>query len=145
MRALSDTSAVIHDKDVVGIHEGGRTLGDHDDGHVTAMRLQCRAQCKVGRIVERTHAVIKNEDGRFSGECTRDGEPLLLTSGEVASALYEVGIHAVLELADKFRCLRDLHGFLHLPIVRTSQTTDGDDFSDIFICGVHTISSLGRW
>ena len=65
----------------------GGTLADDEHGQCPGQRRQCLAQGGVGGVVQRTGAVIQNQNVRLAHQRTGDGEPLLLSAGKVASAL----------------------------------------------------------
>ena len=59
------------------------------------------ADFRVRRGINRARAIVKNQDLRLFQQCPRNTEPLLLTAGNIASALLDISIVAVRQLPDE--------------------------------------------
>ena len=72
---------------LLGVHDGGNTLGNNQYRRVFGISLQRLAQLGIGLKIERGEGVVKDIDRRLFDQRTCDGQSLPLSARNVGSAL----------------------------------------------------------
>lgn len=68
---------------MVGVHDGRKAVGDHDDGASPCQRIESYLYlCLIVRI-GKGGGLVQNQHRRIFQHGTGDGQPLCLTAGEV--------------------------------------------------------------
>ena len=93
--------SVIHDDDLIRIHDRSDALGDDQLGHVLDGG-QLPADLGFRRRIDGAGGIIENQNLRFFQKRTGDAETLLLAAGEIDTALLQPGIQSVWKMGDKF-------------------------------------------
>mmetsp|Transcript_26216 Transcript_26216/g.53433 ORF Transcript_26216/g.53433 Transcript_26216/m.53433 type:complete len:214 (-) Transcript_26216:526-1167(-) len=104
MLALLDDLAMSEDKNVVGIANGGQTMGDDDCRPPHHERVQRVLHKLLACRIEGGGRLVEEKDARVSDQCARDCHALLLPSAQLASLVATQAGHSVRALAD------ELHG-----------------------------------
>ena len=76
MACTGNDGTVLHDRDAVGVLDGGNSLGNDDPGDPGIIPVQRIIQFCFGDQVQCTGRVIQNEDLSLFQERTRDGDTL---------------------------------------------------------------------
>lgn len=97
---LNDALAV-DDDDLVGIPDGGETVGDGDGGAVSGELLQAFLDVAFTFIVQGAGGLIQDQDRRIFKEYPGNGDPLLLAAGKPCAPLAHKGVVAVRKLHDE--------------------------------------------
>ncbi len=95
MLADADHLAVVQNDDLVRVHNGADALRDDHSCGVGKLLRDAGSDGLVGLVVECREGVVKNQDLGLGGDRSRDTQTLLLTAGEVGTALRDLGIIAV--------------------------------------------------
>ena len=88
-------------------------LRHNDDCGMFHLGGQCLPEQGIGFVIQSGKAVVKQEDLRVLGDGPGNGKPLLLSAGDIASALGNGTVVGVLLLFDKILCLSNVGGFFH--------------------------------
>ena len=80
--------SVIHDDDLIRIHDRSDALGDDQLGHVLDGG-QLPADLGFRRRIDGAGGIIENQNLRFFQKRTGDAETLLLAAGEIDTALLQ--------------------------------------------------------
>ena len=91
MRAHAVNAAVIQHHDAVGIHHACDTLGDDDHRRVGNLG-DMLADLGVGRHIDRTGRVVKNEHARMFEQRTRNAQALLLAARNTGATLAQLAV-----------------------------------------------------
>lgn len=83
---LNDALAV-DDDDLVGIPDGGETVGDGDGGAVSGELLQAFLDVAFTFIVQGAGGLIQDQDRRIFKEYPGNGDPLLLSARKPCAPL----------------------------------------------------------
>ena len=105
---------VIQDDDPVGIPHRADPLRDQEGGGMRQHRMERLPDPAFGGGINRTGAVVEDQDGRFFEHGPRDAEPLFLSARHVDTALLNPGVVPIRKTADEFVCLRRLRRGDHL-------------------------------
>ena len=108
MLADTDHLTVIQYDDLVSVHNGTDALCDDDASGIGELLCDTASDSLVGLIVERRERVVEDQDLRLGRDRSRDTESLLLTAGEVRTALSDRRLVLVSLLHDKAVSVRDL-------------------------------------
>ena len=108
MGSFSHKFSIIQNQDLVCIFYGCRTLGYQEYGCFFRIFFDGSAQCRIRCEVQCGCTVIKDQDIRLADQCSRDGQTLSLSTGEVSSAGFHFFIQTFLFFLHHFFCLRDL-------------------------------------
>ena len=81
MRAVLDDFALIHDDEAVQMGNGGKAVGNGDDGFALHQLLQAFLNQLFGFGVERARGLVKNKNRRILQDGPRDGDHAVETVG----------------------------------------------------------------
>ena len=99
---------IVHDDNLVGMHNGGCSLG-HDKYGSDALHLtDGLTQSCIGGKVQGGGAVIQNQNFRVAHQCSCNGHTLSLTTGEVFTSLGDFKVQTALFLVYKLSGLGSL-------------------------------------
>jgi hypothetical protein len=87
VRAALDDAAVVHDQDLVGVHDGGETVRDDQRGVAAGDAVQLGLDRFLRFRVERRGRLVEDQDARVLQDRARDRDALLLAAGELEAAL----------------------------------------------------------
>ena len=90
-------AAAVHDEDAVGVLDGGDALRDDDLRGLRDEVAEALTNQGVGLRVDRGGGVVEDEHLRLLQHRTGDAETLLLTTGDVGTALGDEGVVLVRE------------------------------------------------
>ena len=107
-------AAALHDEDTVGVLDGGHTLRDDDLRGLRDEVAEALTDQGVGLRVDRGGGVVEDQHLRLLQDRTGDAETLLLTTGDVGTALGDEGVVLVREGLDE--------------LVRLGELTCGDQY-----------------
>ena len=108
MSTLAGDHTAVHDYDHVAFLYGSNSLCNDDLGGLRDIFHKTFSDECIRSGIDRRCRVIENEDLRFLKESSGDAESLLLTTGNVGTALLDVCVVSVRELRYEFVCLGDL-------------------------------------
>ena len=117
MRAYRADASVVHDHDLVGVHDRAHALRDHDLGRGGQVLGKAALDLGVGLGVDGARGVIEYEHARLGHECAGDAQALLLPARDVGAALLDHGLVTVRQLVDKLVRAGELAGAHQLCIV----------------------------
>ena len=95
-----DDASVVEDDDLVGVHDRGEPVGDHDRRAAGEGLGQGLLDERLGFGVEVAGGLGEDDDVGGLEQQSGDDEPLLLAAGEAVAALSDDGVVALGELAD---------------------------------------------
>ena len=101
-------AAALHDEDAVGVLDGGHTLRDDDLRGLRDEVAEALTNQGVGLRVDRGGGVVEDQNLRLLQDRTGDAETLLLTTGDVGTALGDEGVVLVREGLDELVRLGEL-------------------------------------
>ena len=113
MSADSDSLPVIENDDFIGVFYGIRALGNDNAGDVVHLAERF-SELRVRGIVERGGAVIEDDDFRASRNRSCNRKALLLTAGEILSALKNFRVKTAVKIVGKLLRLRDFKRTVNL-------------------------------
>jgi hypothetical protein len=97
MIPLFDDPALAHHDNVVGISDGGESVGDHNGGDgskVLTDLINGALDLFLVLLVQCTSSFIKKEDLWLLNKCSCDSDSLLLPTGELATSTANVCVDA---------------------------------------------------
>ena len=109
-------SAIIHDDNLVGIHDRTDTLGNDNFGGIRNFLAECLADQRISLGIYRTGTVIQNKNFRLTQDGPGNAEALLLPAGNIGAALFDIGIVSIGESTDKIIGLGQFTGVYQLLI-----------------------------
>ena len=116
MGADGADTAALHQNDTVGILDAGHTLSDDDLGGFRNEFAEAFADQRIGAGIHRTGGIIQNEDFRLFQKGARNTQTLLLTAGNIGTALFDPGVILVRELLNELVGLGQAAGLFYLGI-----------------------------
>ena len=87
MRSQSHCLSVIHHQYLVCKLDGGSSLGNNKYGFISLQITQCGPQARIGGKIQCRCTVIENQNLRIFYNGTGNRQTLLLSAGEISSAL----------------------------------------------------------
>ena len=84
--------AIVHDDDHIRVHDGDNALGNDDLGRAGERGAQCLADLGICRGIDRAGGVVQNEDLRLFQDGAGDAKTLLLSAGNINTALSYLSI-----------------------------------------------------
>uniref|UniRef100_A0A0A8XUT2 Uncharacterized protein n=1 Tax=Arundo donax TaxID=35708 RepID=A0A0A8XUT2_ARUDO len=118
VRADLGDGAALQDGDEVGLADGGEAVGDHQRGATDHEAVQRLLHQLLRLGVERAGGLVQQQDRRVLEHGAGDGDPLLLTAGQLQAAITHLGVVAVGQLDDEGVGVSDPGGLLHLRLRR---------------------------
>ena len=105
MRSQSHCLSVIHHQYLVCKLDGGSSLGNNKYGFISLQITQCAPQARIGGKIQCRCTVIENQNLRIFYNGTGNRQTLLLSAGEISSALFNHIIQTALFCIYHIRCL----------------------------------------
>ena len=105
MRPNTDNSAIVKHDDTVSRTDGPRPLRHHKNSHISRFLPKRFAQRRIRGKIQRTGAVIQNQNLRRANQRAGNRQPLALPARQIASTLLNHGIEPFRKLAYKFGSL----------------------------------------
>lgn len=116
MRAFSDNLSIVEYQYLVRMQNCTDSLCDNDHGRMFRLCLKRSAECRIGLHIQSGKTVIKHINLWIFCNCSGNGKPLLLSAGNIASALCNRTLIPILFAVNKLCCLRNLRCFPDLLI-----------------------------
>ena len=88
MGAKAHQMAVVQHQNLIRVLQAGGALAHDEHGQVAGQSSQCLAQGGIGGVVQCAGAVVKDQNFRLAHKGAGDGQALLLSAGQVATALF---------------------------------------------------------
>ena len=79
--------AVVQHQNLIRVLQAGGALAHDEHGQAAGQSSQCLAQSSIGGVVQCAGAVVKDQNLRLAHKGAGDGQALLLSAGQVATAL----------------------------------------------------------
>ena len=92
MNAFADKLTIVQNEDQVCLTDAGSSLRYQEGGDIAAQLMQGFTKCCICRKVKCTGTVVQDQEFWFLDNGTRDGETLFLSSGKVATILFQFEI-----------------------------------------------------
>ena len=105
MRSQSHCLSVIHHQYLVCKLDGGSSLGNNKYGFISLQITQCGPQARIGGKIQCRCTVIENQNLRIFYNGTGNRQTLLLSAGEISSALFNHIIQTAFFSLYHIRCL----------------------------------------
>ena len=83
MIAALNNAPPFQDEDLVGVNDGGETVGDDQAGAVLSGELDLGLDGLFGDRVERGGGLVEDQNGRIFEQGAGDGDALFFTPGEL--------------------------------------------------------------
>src|SRR5690606_30150413 len=99
--AAGGDAAAFEEDDLVGQGDGGAAVGDDEHAGGLGGALEPGEDLRFDLGVDGAGGVVEDEQAGVAGEGAGEGDPLALAAGEAGAALAELGVQAVLEVADE--------------------------------------------
>lgn len=95
MRAPLDNTAMVHNQDLIDVHDGGQTVRNHERRAASRQAAQRRINGPLRTRIERRGGLIEDEQAWTleQGPCNR--YPLLFPAGEFETTLPHDGVIAL--------------------------------------------------
>lgn len=128
MCALLDDATLAHDHDVIGLPDRCQLMSNDDGGPALRSSIQRLLHDAFSMRIERTSRLVQQQNLRFRGDGSGDGDALLLATGKEAAPLSNIRIVPVWKLGDEvvgegeLGCRLDLGKLLLLRCVFPSAT-----------------------
>ena len=111
-----DELTFLHDNDLVGFSHSGESMSNHngrDRAQLLLHLIDGLLDLGLIDLVEGAGGLIEDQDAWLLEEGTSEGNSLLLTTGELATAGSNVGVDALWVLADEAPCVCLLKGLFN--------------------------------
>ncbi len=82
MGAFFDYRSILHDDDLVGVDDGGKPVGDDDDGAAAHGMIERLLYGGFRFRIERRGRLVEQEDRRLADQRAGDRQPLALAAGQ---------------------------------------------------------------
>ena len=82
--------------------------------HILCFFCNCHTQFCICGVVQRTGAVVQNQNFRLSHQCAGNGQTLSLSAGKIGTALADLSLQPLWQPADKFLRLCNAQRLFHL-------------------------------
>src|SRR5208337_2135802 len=99
--ALQD-AAILHDQDLLGAANGGKTVRDNECGAAAHQVAQTLLDERLRFGVEAGGGFVENQDARIGKNGAGDGDALLLAAGQLHAAFADDGVVLLLERFREF-------------------------------------------
>ena len=101
MVSLGNNLTLINHDDLISLQNGANPLCNHKTGVVAHFFFQRILDPGLGFHIDRTGAVIQDQDCRLHQKSSRDGNALFLPPGEVGAARFNMAVIALRHIHDK--------------------------------------------
>ena len=112
MGALFHDSLLAQHKDTVVVLDGGQTVGDGQCGAAMSQLFKALSHKDFALVIQCAGGFVQNQDGRVLQENPGNGDALLLSAGQLDTALANIGVVAVLQRKDELFRARQTGGGL---------------------------------